>query len=88
MLRGGVQLALLSIVLTGALENPLWVALALVVMFVVAAITSTRQAGWSLPRLGTISIAILVGVSASLTIVFATGSVSSPLGICSRWAAF
>lgn len=75
VLRGGVQLALLGFVLTGVLENLYWVAAALLVMFVVAAITSTRRASWSLRRLAAISVAILAGVSVALTIIFTSGAI-------------
>ena len=50
ILRGAAQLAAISLVLTGVISNPVWVALALVVMFGVAAATATRRFGWSIRR--------------------------------------
>jgi putative ABC transport system permease protein len=43
ILRGAAQLALISLVLGGIINEPLWVAVALLVMFTVAVVTTTRR---------------------------------------------
>jgi putative ABC transport system permease protein len=74
ILRGVLQLAVLSVVLTGVITNPLWVALALVVMFGVAVATTTGRIGWTPRHLGIVVLAIGAGVAVALTVVFATGA--------------
>lgn len=74
VLRGAVQLAVISVVLTGVIAHPGWVALALLVMFSVAAVTSTRRIAWSLSRLGVVAGAMAVGIGVTLGTVFATGA--------------
>ena len=44
ILRGAAQLAIISVILAGVITNPVWVALALLVMFAVAASTATHPA--------------------------------------------
>ncbi|WP_207457718.1 ABC transporter permease [Herbiconiux sp. SYSU D00978] len=75
VLRGTLQLAAISLVLAGVLTDPLWVAVALVVMFSVAVITSTRRIGFGLPRLGVVAAGMGAGVTVALVVVFATGAV-------------
>ena len=74
ILRGAAQLAAISLVLTGVISNPVWVALALVVMFGVAAATATRRIGWSTRHAALIAGGMAVGVVVTLVIVFATGA--------------
>lgn len=74
VLRGALQLAAISLLLTGVITHPLWVAVALSVMFVVAVITSTRRVVWSTHRLGIVAMSMGAGVAATLTVVFATGA--------------
>lgn len=73
--RGVVQLAVLSVVLTGVITDPRWVAAALVVMFSVAVVTSTRRVGWSWTRLGVTATAMGAGVLLTVTVVFLTGAI-------------
>ena len=47
VLRASVQLAVISLILTGVITSPGWVGLALLVMLGVAVATSTRRLGWS-----------------------------------------
>ncbi|ALJ21538.1 ABC transporter permease [Microbacterium sp. No. 7] len=70
--RGVVQLAVLSFVLTGIIAEPGWIALALVVMFVVAASVGARRMGWSMRAFAICASAIGLGVGVALTVVFVT----------------
>lgn len=73
--RGTVQLALISVVLTGVITDPRWVALALLVMFTVAAVTSTHRIGWTLPRFVVVTGAMATGITTVLGVVFLTGAI-------------
>jgi putative ABC transport system permease protein len=75
LLRGGLQLAALSVVLTGVITSPWWTALAIAVMFVAAVFTSARRIGLSRRVLTRVAAAMGCGIAASLLIVFATGAV-------------
>jgi putative ABC transport system permease protein len=75
VLRGMAQLAAISIVLTGVISSPLWVALALLVMFTVAASTATRRIGWSRHNASIMFGAMAVGVAVTLGVVFVTGAI-------------
>lgn len=81
ILRGTLQLALLSVVLSGVITDPRWVALGLAVMLGVAALTSARRLG-GLHRLRLVLPAMLAGALLSLTVVFATGA----LDLTARYA--
>lgn len=76
ILRGTLQLAALSLVLTGVISHPGWVALSLLVMFGAATFTSTGRLGWSPRRLGLVAGAMGAGVLVALAVVFATGAVA------------
>ncbi|MGY5766481.1 ABC transporter permease [Brachybacterium sp. DNPG3] len=76
ILRGMLQLAAISVVLTGVITNPWWVGLALAVMFAVAVVTSARRLRWTRQTLALVAAAMAAGVGASLTIVFATGAIA------------
>lgn len=73
--RGALQLALISFVLSGVISNGWWVALVLVVMFTVAWWTAARRGQRSRDAALAVGVAMGVGVSVALTVVFATGSV-------------
>jgi len=75
ILRGLVQLAIISVILSGVITSPSWVALALLVMFSVATITATRRIGWSRRHLGMVVLAMAAGVLVTLGIVFGTGAI-------------
>lgn len=81
ILRGIAQLAVISVILTGVISDPRWVALALLVMFGVAAVTSARRLG-GIRRLPLVAGAMAAGVAVTLAIVFATGA----LALSSRYA--
>lgn len=75
VVRGTVQLALISLVLSGVITDGRWVAVALAVMFTVAVVTSTRRIGWSLTRLTVVAGAMAAGVACTLGIVFLSGAI-------------
>ncbi|WP_068164219.1 ABC transporter permease [Rhodococcus phenolicus] len=73
--RGAVQLALVSLVLSGVITDGRWVAVVLAVMFAVAVWTATRRIGRGTATLGIVAVAVLAGAGAALTIVFVTGAI-------------
>lgn len=73
--RGAAQLALVSVVLSGVISDPRWVAVVLVVMFVAATWTASRRIGRDRATIGFVAAAMLLGAGVALTIVFATGAV-------------
>lgn len=75
VLRGILQLAILSVILTGVIRNGWWVAAALLVMFLVACGTAIRRIGWSRQHTAMIVSAMGAGISLTLVIVFATGTI-------------
>jgi putative ABC transport system permease protein len=75
VLRGTIQLAVISIVLSGVITSGLWVGVALCVMFLVAAFTASRRIGWSYRHLGMVVGSMLLGIGVTLTVVFATGAI-------------
>jgi putative ABC transport system permease protein len=73
IVRGMLQLAVLSFVLTGVITSPFWVAVALVVMFGAAVIVATRRLGdWR--RLPMTASSMGGGAAITLLVVFATGA--------------
>jgi putative ABC transport system permease protein len=76
ILRGAAQLAAISLILGSVITNPLWVGVALLVMFVVAAVTATRRIHWSPSRFALVSGAMGTGIVLTLFIVFASGAVA------------
>ena len=74
IVRGAAQLAVISVILTGIVSSPEWIAVALVVMFTIASIVATGRIGWSLRDFGTMSSSIAAGVVVALSIVFSTGA--------------
>ncbi|MGH1524867.1 ABC transporter permease [Leifsonia sp. L25] len=75
ILRGAAQLAIISVVLAGVITNPLWVALALLVMFGVAAATATHRIGWSRQHAVMMGTAMITGVIISFSVVFLSGAI-------------
>ncbi|GAA1442083.1 ABC transporter permease [Leifsonia poae] len=76
ILRGALQLAVISLILAGVITNPLWVAAALLVMFCVAAATATRRIGWSRDHALMMGSAMAAGIAVTLVIVFTTGAIA------------
>jgi putative ABC transport system permease protein len=75
ILRGAAQLAVISLVLAGVITDPRWVALALLVMFSVAAGTATHRIGWSRDHALMMATAMATGVIVSFSVVFLTGAI-------------
>lgn len=75
ILRGAAQLAVISLVLAGVITDPRWVALALLIMFSVAAGTATHRIGWSRDHALMMAIAMATGVIVSFSVVFLTGTI-------------
>ncbi|MFS2030052.1 MULTISPECIES: ABC transporter permease [unclassified Curtobacterium] len=76
VLRGTVQLALISLVLGGVIRDPLWIAAALVVMFGVATTTAARRLGTLRTRFLPVTLAMSAGIVGALGIVFLTGAIA------------
>lgn len=77
VVRGALQLGLVSLVLGGVITSPLWVACALVVMFAVAAVTATRRIGSLRAHLPLTAAGLGLGVVVTLAVVFATGAIEA-----------
>jgi putative ABC transport system permease protein len=75
ILRGAAQLAVISFILGGVITSPVWVALALLVMFAVAAVTAAHRIGWTWSHLALVSTAMGTGIIVTLAIIFATGAI-------------
>ena len=73
LLRGTVQLAAISLILSGIINDPLWVGVGLLVMFAVAVATVTRRVGRS--HLVSVAAAMGLGVAVTLAIIFTTGAI-------------
>ncbi|WP_104082241.1 ABC transporter permease [Cryobacterium sp. Y11] len=73
LLRGTLQLAAISLILSGIINDPLWVGVGLLVMFAAAVGTVTRRIGRS--QLLRVAAAMGLGVVVTLTIVFTTGAI-------------
>ncbi len=76
ILRGAAQLAVISVVLTGVITSPIWVGVALLVMFGVATATATRRLGWSPRMLALVAGAMAPGIVVVLVVVFTTGAIA------------
>ena len=72
--RAILQLAALSLVLSGILHDPVWVAVALGVMFIAAVFTASRRARASLRQTAALGVAMIAGPLVVGVIVFATGA--------------
>ncbi|WP_347110903.1 ABC transporter permease [Paenarthrobacter sp. S56] len=88
ILRGAVQLAAISVILSGVITSPVFVGLALVVMFVVAAVTASRRLGWTWKTLLRVGGSMSLGVVVSAGTIFGTGAVelAPPLRVGNRGA--
>lgn len=74
LVRGVIQLALLSVILSGVIRDPRWVALGLAVMFVAGVAVSARRIGASARTFVVVGLAMLVANAVVLLVVFATGA--------------
>jgi putative ABC transport system permease protein len=75
ILRGAIQLAAISVILSGVISSPAFVAVALLVMFAVAALTASRRIGWSWKSLGLAGGSMGLGVAVTVGIIFASGAI-------------
>lgn len=75
ILRGAAQLAIISLILGKVIVSPIWVGVALFVMFLVAATTAARRLGWSREHLAMVVLAMGLGIAVTLAIVFVTGAI-------------
>lgn len=75
ILRGAAQLAIISLILGGVISSPLWITVALLVMFWVAVATAARRVGWSWNHFVLTAGAMFCGIAVTLVIVFATGAI-------------
>lgn len=76
ILRGAAQLAVISLILGGVITEPVWVALALLVMFIVASATAAHRIGWSWARLALVGGSMAGGIAVTLAIIFTTGAIA------------
>lgn len=74
IVRAAAQLAALSLILTGVITSPLWIATALAVMCVAAALVSARRSGEPLRDAPLMLLAIGGGAALACAIVFTTGA--------------
>lgn len=72
--RGVVQLAVISLVLAGVIQNGALVAVVLLIMFAVAWGTATRRIGWDREHATIIGGAMLAGVVTTTVVIFASGA--------------
>ena len=75
VVRGALQLAAISLVLSGLITHPALIAVALAIMFTVASSTSTRRLGWSWKHFWTVAGAMLGGIATTMLVVFGTGAI-------------
>src|SRR6478609_1580979 len=75
LVRAALQLTALSLVLTGIIQDPLWVALGLVVMLVAAIWTAARRAATPLRAVGPLALSMLLGPLVVMTVAFASGAI-------------
>ncbi|WP_309064402.1 ABC transporter permease [Microbacterium sp.] len=74
VLRGAVQLAAISLILGGIIAQPLWIAVALVVMFAIASLVGIGRVGWSGRSALLITASIAAGVIVAGFGVFGSGA--------------
>lgn len=72
--RGVVQLALISVILTGVISSPAWIGVALIVMFTIAVVVATRRTGWDTHTLVVNGTAMAAGLAITVIVVFASGA--------------
>jgi len=75
LLRGALQLAAISVILSGIINDPLWVGAGLMVMFGAAVVTVTRRIGASRRHFLWVATAMGLGVAVTLSIVFSSGAI-------------
>jgi len=76
ILRGVIQLAVISVILTGIIAEPVWIAVALCVMFTIAVSVATGRVGWSWRSAVMMATSIGAGILLAAAIVFGTGALT------------
>lgn len=74
VLRGAVQLAVISVILTGIVSQPAWIGVALLVMFGIATGVAVRRTGGGAHMILVMATSICAGAVVSIGTVFATGA--------------
>jgi len=74
VLRGAVQLAIISVILTGIVSQPAWIGVALLVMFGIATGVAVRRTGGDAHMVLVMATSIGAGAVVSIGTVFATGA--------------
>ena len=74
VVRGAVQLAAISVILTGIVSQPAWIGVALLVMFSIATGVAVRRTGGGARRVLVMATSIGAGAVVSIGTVFATGA--------------
>ncbi|WP_395865292.1 ABC transporter permease [Curtobacterium sp. PhB172] len=74
--RGVLQLAAISVLLTGIIRSPALITIALLVMFTVAAITSARRLGTLRARIVPVATCMAAGIMVAGVLVFGTGAIA------------
>lgn len=75
LLRGAVQLAAISLILSGIISDPFWVGVGLTVMFVAAVSTVNRRIGASQRHFGWVAVSMGLGILVTLGVVFSVGAI-------------
>lgn len=74
VIRGAVQLAVISVILTGIVSQPAWIGVALLVMFGIATGVAVRRTGGGARNVLVMATSIGAGAMVSIGTVFATGA--------------
>ena len=74
VLRGTLQLAAISLILSGIISDPFWVGVGLAVMFTAAVATVTRRIGATRRHFAWVAASMGLGVLVTLFVVFGTGA--------------
>jgi putative ABC transport system permease protein len=75
LVRAALQLTLLSLVLAGIIQDPLWVALGLIVMLAAAIWTAARRSATPLRRVGPLALSMFLGPIVVMFVAFASGAI-------------
>jgi putative ABC transport system permease protein len=75
VLRGALQLAAISLILSGIISDPLWVGVGLTVMFLAAVSTVNRRLGATRQHFGWVAAAMGLGIIVTLFVVFSVGAI-------------
>ncbi|MBG6059231.1 putative ABC transport system permease protein [Cryobacterium sp. MP_M5] len=75
VLRGALQLAAISLILSGIISDPFWVGVGLMVMFVAAVSTVNRRIGATRQHFGWVAVSMGIGILVTLGVVFTVGAI-------------